>query len=410
MTPRTPKPEPLQAEPMQETALATIDTRQADPDARAVVLMPAIHVEQAVARYNQLVGFVKQMLHEKIDFGVIPGTAKPTLLQPGAEKLCMFFGLRAEFLTLTELLDWDRGIFYFQYKCRLWRGDFLVGEGIGSCNSREKKYRYRNSERVCPACGKATIIKGKVEFGGGWLCYAKKGGCGAKFHERAPEIIDQEVGQIENPEPFEVINTLQKMGQKRAFMGATIRSVNASEFFTQDIEDMDPQDLGHDTPIQERKKAPESRPATASGAGAALAIQSAPRGQQTACSAKPAGDGWYAGVVFSIIEKGGGGAGSGAWKRYAVTIDGNEYSAMIDEKNASLLVDLQSAMSGTDKIEFEIKSNTSKGKTYVNLIDMRRPKNSGPNVAKNYGEPKLQGEMAGVSRAQADDPEAYLPL
>lgn len=33
----------------------------------------------------------------------------------------------------------------------------------------------------CPECGKDTIIKGKEEYGGGWLCYKAKGGCGAKF-------------------------------------------------------------------------------------------------------------------------------------------------------------------------------------------------------------------------------------
>jgi hypothetical protein len=38
----------------------------------------------------------------------------------------------------------------------------------------------------CPKCGKTgTIIKGREEYGGGFLCFAKKGGCGAKF-EKAP--------------------------------------------------------------------------------------------------------------------------------------------------------------------------------------------------------------------------------
>jgi hypothetical protein len=34
---------------------------------------------------------------------------------------------------------------------------------------------------LCPVCGKYAIIKGKEEYGGGWLCYKAKGGCGAKF-------------------------------------------------------------------------------------------------------------------------------------------------------------------------------------------------------------------------------------
>lgn len=36
----------------------------------------------------------------------------------------------------------------------------------------------------CPECGKASaVIKGKVEYGGGWLCFGKKGGCGAKWQD-----------------------------------------------------------------------------------------------------------------------------------------------------------------------------------------------------------------------------------
>ncbi|KKM07766.1 hypothetical protein LCGC14_1730650 [marine sediment metagenome] len=34
---------------------------------------------------------------------------------------------------------------------------------------------------LCPECGQPTIIKGKEEWGGGWVCWKKEGGCGAKF-------------------------------------------------------------------------------------------------------------------------------------------------------------------------------------------------------------------------------------
>lgn len=36
-------------------------------------------------------------------------------------------------------------------------------------------------DKTCPKCGAAAIIKGKEEYGGGWVCFKKKGGCGAKF-------------------------------------------------------------------------------------------------------------------------------------------------------------------------------------------------------------------------------------
>lgn len=39
----------------------------------------------------------------------------------------------------------------------------------------------REPMRVCPECGESAIIKGKEEFGGGWVCWKGKRGCGAKF-------------------------------------------------------------------------------------------------------------------------------------------------------------------------------------------------------------------------------------
>jgi hypothetical protein len=36
---------------------------------------------------------------------------------------------------------------------------------------------------ICPECGQGTIIKGRPEFGGGYVCYKKLGGCNAKFRD-----------------------------------------------------------------------------------------------------------------------------------------------------------------------------------------------------------------------------------
>ncbi len=52
--------------------------------------------------------------------------------------------------------------------------------------------------RKCPQCGKEAIIKGKEEYGGGWLCFKKKGGCGAKFDDADTKITSQSVGRVAN--------------------------------------------------------------------------------------------------------------------------------------------------------------------------------------------------------------------
>jgi hypothetical protein len=206
--------------------------------------MPAMSIESAVERYNAVTEFVSRVLRKDVDYGVIPGTEKRTLLKPGAEKLTTFFGLSTRFELLERVEDWTgeghggEPFFYYLYRCRLFRGDVLIAEGDASCNSREAKYRWREAQRACPACGQSAIIKGKEDFGGGWLCWKKKGGCGAKYPDGDQAIETQQVGRVFNPDIADQVNTIQKMSQKRALVGAVLLAVNASEFFTQDVEDM----------------------------------------------------------------------------------------------------------------------------------------------------------------------------
>lgn len=205
--------------------------------------MPAMSIESAVERYNAVTEFVSRVLRRDVDYGRIPGTDKLTLLKPGAEKLTTFFGLSTRFQLVERIEDWTGAdhdgepFFYYLYRCQLHRGDLLVAEADGSCNSRETKYRYRNAERRCPECDQPTVIKGKEEYGGGYICFRKKGGCGAKFRDGDPSIESQTVGRVLNPDIADTVNTIQKMGQKRSLIASVLIAVNASEFFTQDVED-----------------------------------------------------------------------------------------------------------------------------------------------------------------------------
>jgi len=119
----------------------------------------------------------------------------------------------------------------------------VYGEGVGSCSTLESRYRYRNAERICPNCGRPTIIKGRVEYGGGWLCFQKKGGCGAKFTDQDPALTSQATGRVENPDIADIYNTVLKMAKKRALIDATLTATAASDIFTQDLEDYLPPDL-----------------------------------------------------------------------------------------------------------------------------------------------------------------------
>jgi len=224
--------EELQLSPLERTEIE----RYAD-------VAPVISIEQAIARHRLLSEYVKQVMREHHDYGAIPGTSgKPSLLKPGAEKLTTLFGLTKRLFIVEKTEDWigqwdGEPFFYYLYRCALYRGELLIAEADGSCNSRESKYRWREAQRKCPHCGVAAIIKGKAEFGGGWICFQKKGGCGTKYAEEEATIMSQQVGRIANPDVADQVNTIQKMAAKRALVAATLLAVGASEFFTQDIED-----------------------------------------------------------------------------------------------------------------------------------------------------------------------------
>jgi hypothetical protein len=128
-------------------------------------------VGMAKDRIVQLQQFVQEYLVKDEDFGTIPGTPKPTLLKPGADKLCELYGLSDDYEVTQRTEDFDKGLFDYEVKCILISkaGGFLVSTGLGSCNSYEKKYRWRDAQRLCPNCGKNVIIKGKEEYGGGWV-------------------------------------------------------------------------------------------------------------------------------------------------------------------------------------------------------------------------------------------------
>src|SRR5678815_2126300 len=179
-------------------------------------------------------------------FGIIPGTKKPTLLKPGAEKICQVYGLVPTFdETITRGDGEYEPHLRVLMKCLLHRGSKdgpVVGEGIGAANSFEKKHRYRAAQRTCPDCGvEGTIRRSSFEDRDtgdrGWYCNAKAGGCAAKFASEDPAITEQQGGQVANPDPWDVENTLLKMAAKRAQVDATLRATATSGLFTQDVED-----------------------------------------------------------------------------------------------------------------------------------------------------------------------------
>lgn len=116
-----------------------------------------INREQAVAKMEaikEFQGIVKTQLIEGEDFGRVPGVDKPFLFKSGAEKILSILGVSYEAPEYTEI--WreitimEVKVPYYEVVCKVKAkiGDNIVGFGIGSCNTLEKKYCYKGGQFV----------------------------------------------------------------------------------------------------------------------------------------------------------------------------------------------------------------------------------------------------------------------
>lgn len=257
-------------------------------------VMPVVNVATAIARRQQLVALVKsEAWVPGVDSGVIPGTEKETLLQPGAQKLGFFFGLSPKFEVVEKVEDWTgkdhngEAFFYFKYRCLLYQGDFFVAEALGSANSMEPRYRYRwvAAHEVPRDLDKSVLTRqvGKVEEFDFAIQKGETSGQYGKPQEYWDEFraaikdgraisfegtsrsgqtfpkwkIETALYRIPNPDIAGLVNTIDKISQKRAYVSCVITATSGSEFFTPDLEDMDLSTI-EGTVISSSKVAPKA--------------------------------------------------------------------------------------------------------------------------------------------------------
>lgn len=245
-------------------------SRPTEAGTLALAQMPEEEFEQRLATLKlgraRISRIKKELMTEEMHYGTIPGTPKPTLYKPGAEVLCDVFGLRPDFKEAIEYGDNETSpAVRVVMRCELHLGNLdgpVVAVGVGSANSWERGHRYRRGERACPKCAViGSIIKGREEYGCGWLCWKKRGGCGAKFKIDDPEITQQAIGDVDNPDPHDLENTLLKMAKKRAHVDAALTGTASSGLFTQDAEDLAaPEEPRQEALRQEQRKAQKPEP------------------------------------------------------------------------------------------------------------------------------------------------------
>ena len=171
-----------------------------------------------INRFQQV---VHSCMIEGHDFGVIPGTQKPTLLKPGAEKIAKLLGLADTYEIVDSREDWDKPFFHYLVRAILTNANngILVSSGLGECNSMESRYRWRwvGERDLPPGIDKGALVtqERKGSGGGHWTVY-----------------------RVENEDIYSQVNTILKMAKKRALVDAALSASRLSDVFTQDIEDI----------------------------------------------------------------------------------------------------------------------------------------------------------------------------
>ena len=158
----------------QEVKAATVTPKKPTTrKTKTATVIPMDGIEAVVAKYLKAV-----------DYSLIPGCGrKPVLLKAGAEKLAEIYGLRTTSKVINRVERFDQLFVLYEVQTTVYDADGnIVAEGIGSCNTKERRYQ--------------------------------KGDFAAN------------------------LNTVLKMAKKRSYVDSILTATHASRVFTQDIEDI----------------------------------------------------------------------------------------------------------------------------------------------------------------------------
>jgi hypothetical protein len=156
----------------------------------SLILDKQVSVDQMLTWYNDFKKFVVSILKERVDYGKVPLNKEQTrwskeiLFKPGAEKLRMAYGLSLDMQCIERIEDRKEGYCDYTFKYIAYKNGYKVAEAEGSANNKEK---------------------------------------GA---------------QNQYQTMFDVKNSVLKKAQKRAYVACILQATGASEFFTQDLEEM----------------------------------------------------------------------------------------------------------------------------------------------------------------------------
>jgi hypothetical protein len=177
----------------------------------------ALTIGAVKQRVDMVLELMANVLEDGKDYGRIPGTDKPTLYKPGAEKLCMAFQLASARPLIEDISTPDEIRYRVAVPIEASDGRVLA-VGMGEASSNEEKYRWRR-----PVCDEEFFDTPEHLRREKWF---KAKGEGSPW--KAKQI---------RTSPADIANTVLKMAHKRAFIHATLLATAASSVFNQDLED-----------------------------------------------------------------------------------------------------------------------------------------------------------------------------
>jgi len=182
---------------------------------------------------------LKSMMRRGIDFGTIPGCGdKPTLFKPGAEKVLKRFMVHVVDIQVEDLSTAD--CIRYRVRCVGQTPDGITrGVGIGECSTDEEKYKWRKA-RNRPEWDDTPDARRREKHMSG----------------RNGDYI---VNQVRT-NPADAANTVLKMGKKRSMVDLALTATAASDFFTQDVEDMTPEMQAQVQAEHRRQRDPHAPP------------------------------------------------------------------------------------------------------------------------------------------------------
>lgn len=287
------------------------------------------------ARMQTILDVMANVLEEGKDYGRIPGTDKPSLYKPGAEKLMLTFQLAAARPTIDDLSTDDDAVRYRVTVPIEGPDGRALAVGIGEASSNEEKYRWRK-----PVVDEEFFDTPEAMRREKWF--------------RGKDGKPNWKGKQVRTSPADVANTILKMAHKRGFIHGTLLATGASSVFNQDLEDF-AQELREsvidddDTPAA---RAPKKTVQRASETGRRAAAATADAVDPALLVTEPR-------RVKSIRVFG------KTNSNYAVKLEGDpiEYTT----RNGTLAQEIEKFVNTTHLVRLSYRVNESQGTTYYNI-------------------------------------------